>query len=157
MAFAAPARDGFASSSVPKLKANVSASRPNAAAGPASATIRPPTRRARDAGQAPPEQPRGVPGPEDVAGNELGDDRVVGGRQERLGGTERDRRDVDVLDAQLATAREEGHERDDEAADQVAGEDECAPRDPVGDRTAEEQEGDARRGAEADGDPELER
>ena len=62
-----------------------------------------------------------------------------------------------MFDAQQRGGCEQRDDTDHAAADKVAREDERAPRQTVGDRAAEEQERDARRSLEADGDPELER
>ena len=56
--------------------------------------------RTGDPGDAPGQQPGRVARPEDLRRHEVGDDRRVRGREERLGRAERHRGDVEVLDAQ---------------------------------------------------------
>lgn len=87
--------------------------------------------------------------------HEVRDDGVIRGPEERVGGSQRDRRCVDMFDPQLSGRRKQGDDPNDTATDKVARNDERAARQAIRDGSSEQEERNARRDLDADGDPEL--
>src|SRR2546425_1368306 len=86
--------------------------------------------------------PHRVPGLEHVAGDELRNDRVERGLEERVARAEEGRLRIEVLEPQLARRGKERDRAYDDAAREVAREDHAAPRQAVRHRAADEKEHD---------------